>query len=539
MSRLIWFSILCMSLQSTARAGSIVAKRDVLSDLSGGFCQSWKFGATIANEVLYMIGLHGGQMPGDDNSTNNYLVELDLSGPVDLSDGANYNLSLISSDVPSLKDQALWPNRRNTTLYSYGGRGESNASADEGAWTYTLGNEEWELQSGSVKPVRLSYGAHVNVPDLQAAYWVGGYQSHNTTPSFTDDTKEYTTVMLQFNTTTGEFSQLDAPFTPVQEGALVYIPNRRLGTLIYFGGEVPSEQSGTDATLTPNAWDYVQIYDLEEETWYNQTTTGDVTSRTQFCAAVVNDPDSWSYQIFVIGGADFESENIVTEISYLSIPSFKWYTAKGLTEERMSLTCEVFGRQIFGIGGRLAWDDGADADCYDAAAFIYDAQTEAVTDQFDPSLPVYSIPSALAEDIRATPTPSQWSDSGLAFLYYAPLPTSTYYSTADDSPNKGAIAGGTVGGVAGVTIIVAAAWFFWRARRRKAQEKDDTAELGVDQKTYSELPTKAAVSELPTRENERSELTGDIHHVHELDSRAVPPPVKRKSGEGNETASTE
>jgi hypothetical protein len=101
--------------------------------------------------------------------------------------------------------------------------------------------------------------------------------------------------MLQFNTTTGEFSQLDAPFTPVQEGALVYIPNRRLGALIYFGGEVPSEQSGIDATLTPvsqvfvcwisrctvqNAWDYVQIYGLEEETWYNQTTTGDVLSRT-------------------------------------------------------------------------------------------------------------------------------------------------------------------------------------------------------------------------------------------------------------------
>jgi hypothetical protein len=85
-------------------------------------------------------------------------VEIDLSGPVDLSNGANYNLSLIFSDVPSLKDQALWPNRRNTTLYSYGGRSESNTPADEGAWTYTLGDGAWELQSGSVKPVRLSYG---------------------------------------------------------------------------------------------------------------------------------------------------------------------------------------------------------------------------------------------------------------------------------------------------------------------------------------------------------------------------------------------
>ncbi|KAL3486353.1 hypothetical protein BJX62DRAFT_215348 [Aspergillus germanicus] len=518
MSRPITFVLLCMSLQGMARADPKVAKRDVLKDLSGGFCRSWKFGATIANEVLYMNGLDGGLIPNDEDSTNNYLVEVDLSGPVDLSDGANYNLSVISPNVPNLKDQALWRNRQNTTLYSYGGRGASNTSADEGAWTYTPGNGDWKMQSGSVKPVRLSYGAHINVPELQTAYWVGGYQSSDTTSSITDDTKVYTTVMLQFNTTTGELFQLDAPFTPVQEGALVYVPNRRLGTLIYFGGEVPSEQSGTDATLTPNSWDYVQIYDIEEGKWYKQTTTGDATSRTQFCAAVVKDPDSWSYQIFVIGGADFRSEDIVTEISYLSIPSFKWYSADGLTEGRMSLACEAHGRQIFAIGGRLAWENGAGAGCYGAPAFIYDAQTEAVTDQFDPSLPAYSIPSALAEDIQASPTPSQWSDPRLSSLFYTPSPTPTYYPTADeaghdaadDSPssNIGAIVGGTVGGVAGIAIIVIAAWFFWRARRRKARKAEGTAELGTDQKKYA--------SELPVRETERSELNGDTHHIHEL-----------------------
>jgi hypothetical protein len=69
--------------------------------------------------------------------------------------------------------------------------------------------------------------------------------------------------------------------------------------------------------------------------------------------------------------------------SYLSIPSFKWYSADGLTEGRMSLACEAHGRQIFAIGGRLAWENGAGAGCYGAPAFIYDAQTEAVTDQFD------------------------------------------------------------------------------------------------------------------------------------------------------------
>ncbi|KAI9371697.1 hypothetical protein BJX61DRAFT_534554 [Aspergillus egyptiacus] len=519
MSRLAWLVLLYMSLKVTARAISTVAKRDALSDLSRGFCRSWKFGATIADNVLYMNGLDGGIIPGDENSTNNYLVEVDLSRSLDLSDGSNYNLTLIPSDIPNLKDQALWSNRRNTTLYSYGGRGASNTSADEGAWSYTLASGEWELLPGSVKPVRLSYGAHVNVPELQAAYWVGGYQSSDTTPSITDDTKEYATNMLQFNTTTGEFSQLDAPFTPVQEGALIYIPNRRLGTLIYFGGEVPSTPSGTNATLTPNPWDIVYIYDLEEGKWYNQTTTGDVTSRTQFCAAVVHDPDSWSYQIFVIGGADFESQDVVTNVSYLTIPSFKWYTAEGLPEGRMSLTCETYGRQIFGIGGRLAWANGAEAGCYDTPAFIYDAQSEAVTDRFDPSFMDYTIPSATAADISSSPYPSEWSDHELQHLFYGPIPTSTpYHATGDDGPNKGAIAGGTVGGVVGVAIIAAAAWFFWRARKRKAQKAGSAAELWTDQKTYSELQGKAAAFELPTRENATSELDGDTQHVHELDS---------------------
>ncbi|KAL2816667.1 hypothetical protein BJX63DRAFT_419866 [Aspergillus granulosus] len=491
MLHLLWFVFLYMSLQVTARAIPTVAKRDVLSDLSGGFCRSWKFGATIVNDVLYLNGLDGGLIPGDGNSTNNYLVEVDLSDPLDLSDGANYNLSLIPSNVPSLKGQALWSNQRNTTLYSYGGLGANNILADEGAWTYTLGNGEWELQSGSIKPVRLSYGAQVNVPERQAAYWL---------------------------------SQLDAPFTSVQEGALVYIPTHRLGTLIYFGGEVPSEQSGTNATLTPNAWDFVQIYDLQDEKWYNQTTTGNVASRTQFCAAVVHDPDSWSYEIYVIGGADYESKDLVTNVSYLSIPSFKWYTAEGLSEGRMSLTCEAYGRQIFGIGGRLAWADGADAGCYDTPAFLYDAQTEAVTDHFDPSLPAYSLPSGVAEDIQTSTYPSPLSDPDLLYFY-----------TASDSPNTAAIAGGTVGGVAGVAIIVAAAWFFWRARKRKAQTTDNAAELGTDKKPYSELSGKSAALELPTRETITSELNGDIQHIHELDSRAIPAPVKRKPVEGNET----
>lgn len=93
--------------------------------------------------------------------------------------------------------------------------------------------------------------AYVDAPQIQAAYWVGGFQNSDTTPAITDSTVDYATGMIQFNTTTGTFTQLDAPFAPVQQGALVYLPIGEKGVLVFVGGEVPSIQNGINATLTP------------------------------------------------------------------------------------------------------------------------------------------------------------------------------------------------------------------------------------------------------------------------------------------------
>ena len=95
--------------------------------------------------------------------------------------------------------------------------------------------------------------AETNAPEIQADYWVGGYQAYDTTISITDDTqKDYATGMIQLNTTTGVYTGLDAPFTPVQDGSLSYLPEvGEMGVLVFVGGEVPSIQNGDNATLTP------------------------------------------------------------------------------------------------------------------------------------------------------------------------------------------------------------------------------------------------------------------------------------------------
>ncbi|KAL4751807.1 hypothetical protein BDW72DRAFT_202862 [Aspergillus terricola var. indicus] len=428
-------------------------------------------------------------------------------------------MSLIPSDVPKLKDQALWSNSANTTLFNYGGRGANSTSADDGAWAYSISDASWQVQMSSVKPVRLVDGAYVNVPELQAAYWLGGYQSRDTTPSITDDTKTYATGMIQFNTTTEVYTLLDAPFTPVQQGALVYLPTLYEGVLLYFGGEVPSVQDGIDAQLSPNSWDYVYVYDIANQTWYNQTTTGKVAPRTQFCASVVHQPGTESWQVYVISGADFDTKEIMTDV----------YASFTRTHDCTMLIGQVifigpFVQMIIGIGGRQAWADDSAAGCYDTPAFLYDAQSEVVRTVFDPSLSTYSIPSATADDIAASPVPSSYDNITMSLLFSRPT-----YSTSppgvSKSINKGAIAGGVVGGVCGAAIVAGFIWFLiWRRQKaRKGAVEQDTGKPESEIKLQSpgELSAEEAAPELDAYHSQRNELQADTQMVHELDSTTV------------------
>ncbi|KAK2743719.1 hypothetical protein FQN55_007122 [Onygenales sp. PD_40] len=533
-----------------AASGHIgISKRAVLKDLSGGFCRSYRFSAGTANNVLYLTGLDGGIIPNDGDSSHNYLVQLDLTKRFSIHDGSKYKMSLIRPKVPTLKDQALWTDKDNTTLFTYGGRGASNTSIDNGLWTYTIADKSWKLQTTSIRPVRFSGGGmflpfsvhivaddkderligslvYVNVPSIQSGYWIGGYQSSDTTLDITDKTKRYSSTMLHFNTTTGEIEQLHAPFSPVEQGALVHIPVGELGILVYFGGEVPSVADGIDATLTPNSWKYVRVYDIAGKKWFKQPTTGTVTSRTQFCATVQHDSDSESYQIYVLGGADFKTQKVISKVSYLSIPSFKWYRARSLENPRMTLTCETYGRQIFGIGGRLAWADDAAAGCYDVPAFIYDAQLEELRTTFDPELPAYILPTVVSRDIEKSPYPSKWANPSLASLFTsASSPSSTKTPEPNngnsDSTPVGPIVGGVVGGVAGVTaIILIACLIFFKSRRRRNSErnKQRPSELGYGVK--SELQGDNFLNQNTPVTGSTAELEGRVRRfnttVHEM-----------------------
>jgi hypothetical protein len=49
----------------------------------------------------------------------------------------------------------------------------------------------------------------------------------------------------------------------------------------------------------------------------------------------------------------------------------------------MTLVCQAYGPQVFGIGGRINWADNQDAGCYTMPAFIYDVNSESSRSMFD------------------------------------------------------------------------------------------------------------------------------------------------------------
>lgn len=67
----------------------------------------------------------------------------------------------------------------------------------------------------------------------------------------------------------------------------------------------------------------------------------------------------------------------------------------------MTLACATYGRQIFGVGGRLAWADDSKAGCYDMPTFIYDAQSEVVRSSFDVITPSENLVATELNNITA------------------------------------------------------------------------------------------------------------------------------------------
>jgi hypothetical protein len=102
----------------------------------------------------------------------------------------------------------------------------------------------------------------------------------------------------------------------------------------------------------------------------------------------------------------------------------------------------------------------------------------------------YSLPTAVARDIAASPYPETWADSSLAKLFVTASPTPSIHGTTtppsakDNDSNTsdvpiGAIVGGVVGSISGVVVISLILSFY--NRRRKATVEGEKSAIELDQ----------------------------------------------------------
>lgn len=358
------------------------------TDLRCGICRSWTYSANIAGDELRLIGLDGGPLPGDGNGSHNYMVSTTLDRSFDLTNGSHWQLALLPSFMRSTRHGALWSSPDNSTIFAYGGRTPAPNPAQSGNELPTLdvSSEKWTDQNSPISLYRLTDGADVNIPESQMAYYIGGFQDQTvSTEAPSDGLAHYATSVAVFDTGTKIPSLVDAPFLPIQNGAAFHV-SIGTGLLIYIGGESPHQpvlnQTG-DTNMIVNSWDYVWVYDIKGDKWYNQTTSNAPSPRTEFCGSIMYDGVTNSYQIWTIGGADYESSKVLDTVSVLSIPSFEWFEAEKAAV-LMSTACVNVGPQIFVIGGRNEDTAGGGTD-YGAIAYIYDVNAQTSTTSYTAS----------------------------------------------------------------------------------------------------------------------------------------------------------
>ncbi|KAF2402058.1 hypothetical protein EJ06DRAFT_529186 [Trichodelitschia bisporula] len=323
--------------------------------------------STVLGKFVYIDGGEFSYKNIDANVTTQYsntLIAIDLS-----KDWTNSTVTLQSiskpSGVPNLVSQGgLWTDAEQTTLYTgFGGRGSAFGDAKpqwHGLWSFkpdNSGSGTWTNMNDTATVFQSQnrpWNPAVTSGDGMG-YALGGFGAVDGSNNG-DAFKIPAPGLLVYNMTTHDLA--NKTVTPsvlssgtIQGGALHFVPNfGPRGLLVQIGGE----QVGAKSQFPDIG--QVQVYDPASDSWYTQSTTGNMPSnRKEFCIAGVASTNE-TYEILVYGGwgGNLGARAIPYDEAYvLSLPGFNWFKAPyPASNPRHALTCHhVGGGQVLTIGG--------------------------------------------------------------------------------------------------------------------------------------------------------------------------------------------
>ncbi|KAG0129329.1 hypothetical protein HOY82DRAFT_564430 [Tuber indicum] len=507
----------------------VVHGRD--ADPTEDFCSLSAHMMTQKDDMLYIAGgwmLYPSPYTGY-NGPNTVLRTLNVSKSFQTSlDSDNYiRTEEVPGTIPGVQDAAFFPTESgfdlsfgrwwpyNSTLF-----GTREGPVEDKKWQYDIATQRWTDTGITLKDwfygdslMRVSSSMTAWVPSLKKGFLFGGtFVSENGTSLKVTEFEEHN-GLITYDQTTNAWANESTPLGGIAEGGLVHITTATDEVLIQLGGR-------SEWATRMRAFSEINIYSTNRSKWYTQHLPSDAavpTPRFAFCTALKSASDGSSHQIYIMGGLEASTSvnarggPTTTSVWVLSIPSFEWvqlpFKSKSTAADpkgRISPKCQAIGEHyIFYYGGRNvpSFYTVPTCDKKANAGFLFDVNTLTWTDEYTPNEGTYeispSITGVIGGDKNGGSTkkaPAKgWSDPDLETIMALKTTTaggsiigtnnsnsnntgnsnnSTSSANNSNQPktNIGAIAGGTVAGVAGVALAFLGAMMLRRYRHRKRSQ---------------------------------------------------------------------
>ena len=441
--------------------------------------------------------------------------------------------STAGPDTQYVGGGAFFIDANGTNLYSFAGFSPDTTIGDDSVDTFNMISGAWSHSQVSGGPFNKLDRSQSMFAQTQASGTALGFMAGGGNP---------VAGMLTFNASDPQnlswvnSTSDDIPF--FRAPATEYVRFGLQGVLVSVGGYASYNSTTQREQRSMSA---VQVYDIDSQTWFEITATGDTPPRrSSFCSGLSSAPDDSSFQMTIHGGYNYADNTVYSDIYVLTMPAFHWV----LIQEGNNLNnnnpgarrrhlCSVYqDRQMLVLGGDVSNEVRCDSNVppmrlLDTSTFNFSSTFPSSNTKYEVPPQVYniiggdanggatkkppeqtltstnqqiSIPSIFSRRVprsdrstRTLASNTNTTSSG------APTPSSSLgEATAPDSNNvnKGTIAGGVVGGIVGITLIAAAATYLRRRHKQRSTPEWQKPELSAAGHKPQELSGRDA--EAPT-----------------------------------------
>ncbi|KFY26049.1 hypothetical protein V493_04293 [Pseudogymnoascus sp. VKM F-4281 (FW-2241)] len=548
-------SIVTISLLALVQLSAVEA---VASFLPSGFNVWWWQSALTVKDRLYIDGGEIYSRTSGVSHGSTYAIDLTKSWTTSTVEGTGYPRDKSWAPV---RRAHLYYDESHDMVYSQAGQLYGSLLTPVKPHTYTP-PEVWGFKPDGTVTWSIQYSRSLTptfpyVSNVENALWASTDKKHfslgGSIGYLYSGGSRGELAMNQFLTydyETQSFENKTHPAHYIQGGA-EYVPTYgEEGVLIFFGGKTPTDRNVADRNIADMG--IILVYDIHNDKFYNQSATNAPAGRYNLCSVGSSNAGNNSYEIFMYGGTSgtksTSNADEMSKVFILSLPSFHWIEVPEPADSwRTAHTCQTIApasigkhnrRQMISIGGKHdPTPDGVSAsktqDTWTSGMKIFDLTTLTWGNEYLADAKAYErsdIVNTYYNDNDGYP--NIWGDPALEGIFKTDRslkvtgPTSPGDPTAPgaDGPengspdagagekksvNTGAIAGGVVGGVAGLAIVGLAA-FLWRRRTAKADQQYSSAPSNPQHPTQgpTEMPvgyTDQPKAELPG-EHYRSEL---------------------------------